>query len=177
MKIKLSKISVAASHLRWAVKLFFLRCDPPVIETLVGAASGVLRGIAKQRGVQAFLHDSDLIKPEYKGFWIKTLHKPQNFFKHSDKDADEVLEYEPKGVQFILLEACSLYRHLASDKHLGHQQCKEALLYELWFALAHPDLIMDLEEYERFLKLFGLMGIKDIDPDDFEMFQDILDKG
>jgi hypothetical protein len=172
-KTRLTKIEVAESHLKWAVKLFFLRSDPIVIETLVGAASGVLRGIAHARGVQPFVHDSDWIKPEYKGLWIKTLHKAQNFSKHADKDPDGVLEYETEMLHFMLLEACHLYRHLSSDMYLGYHQCKEALVYELWFAAAYPHLIKVPEELKTFM---GSFDFADIDPDDFDAVVSVLNR-
>jgi hypothetical protein len=76
----LSKIEVAEAQLKCAIKLFFSEDDPIPIETLVGAASGVLTALAKHHGVQAFIHDSDMIRPEYKSKWIRALHKEQNFF-------------------------------------------------------------------------------------------------
>lgn len=170
-KVTVAKIEVAESHLKWAIKLFFMRSDPAVIETLVGAASGVLRGIAKSRGVEAFIHDSDWIKPEYKGQWISTLHNAQNFFKHANKDADEVLEYETVMLQYLLLEACYLYRHLASDHHLGYRQSQEVLLYEIWFGFAHPNLVQEKQESRA---LFEPLNLPEIDPNDFEIFQYVL---
>lgn len=132
-KKALTKIEVAESQLKCAIRLFFLEYDPIPIETLVGAASGVLRGLASRHGLQAFIHDTDWIKPEYKSKWIATLHKAQNFFKHADQDPDRTLEYESEALHFLLAETCYLYRHLASEKYLKHRQCIEAIAYELWF--------------------------------------------
>jgi hypothetical protein len=59
----LTKIEIAEIQLRSAIRLFFSKEHPIVVETLFGAASGVLRGLAKHCGMQSILHDADLVKP------------------------------------------------------------------------------------------------------------------
>jgi hypothetical protein len=85
--MRLSKFEVARRQLRSAIRLFFLESDPVSIETLAGAANGVLRGMARGRNVQSYFHDSDLIKPDFRKEWISFLHESQNFFKHAERDA------------------------------------------------------------------------------------------
>jgi hypothetical protein len=165
-KIKVTKIEAAEAQLKCAIRLFFARVDPISIGTLVGAASGVLRALGKRHGVQAILHDSDLIIPAYKGKWIEALHTQQNFFKHADRDIDEVLEFDPKSFEMLLVESCHLYRHLASARHLNHGQCYECLVFELWFSHAHPELLKDQSEWDA---TTGLQ-FKGVDPNDFEFF-------
>ena len=163
----LTKIEVAEAQLKCAITLFFSKADPIPIETLVGAASGVLRGLAKRHGVQAILHENDLINPERKSEWITTLHKEQNYFKHADNDSDQVLEYNPVGFTYLLLEACHLYSHLASDKFLKHHQCYECIVYQTWFSLAHPHLLKDPKEWHAFIG-HHLEGIEASDLDFFK---------
>jgi hypothetical protein len=170
-KRSLTKIEVAEAQLKYAVRLFFSEADPIPIETLVGAASGVLRGIAKRHGLQPPLHDSDLIVPERKGEWIRALHKEQNFFKHSDKDADEVLDYNAAGLQYLLFEVCHLYRHLASEKYLQHRQCSEGLIYEIWFQMAHPHLLKDPVEWQSG---YG-KKLEGINPKNLKFFAQLID--
>ena len=143
MKLRVSKIEAAETQLECAIRMFFARANPVPIGTLVGAASGILTTLAKHYGLQAFLHDSDWIKPEKKREWIQHLHKEQNYFKHADKDHDEDLEYDPDCFQYLLVEACHLYRWLASEKYLKHRQCSSAIIYEIWFSMAHPHLLKD----------------------------------
>lgn len=168
LKKALTKIQVAESELKCAIRLFFLEYDAIPIEILVGAASGVLRGLALRYGVQAFIHDTDWVKPEYKSEWVATLHKAQNFFKHADRDPDRTLEYESKVLHFLLAETCYLYRHLASEKYLKHRQRIEAIAYELWFALAYPHLLKDPEAFKEFLQL---LNFSNVDSNDFEAFR------
>jgi len=174
MKIKLSKIKVAEIQLNEAIYLFFDQAHHIAIETLIGATLGVLRDLGKDNGLVAPFHDSDRIKPEYKGEWISTLHKAQNFSKHANRDPKETLEYETRTLPYVIYEACHLYRHLASNKHLKHNQSQSAILYEIWFAHKYPHLLKDKEEYFNLMKIFGLTD--NFSVGDFEMFKLISEK-
>jgi hypothetical protein len=166
--ITLAKIDVAERQLRTAIRLFFAESDPVSIETLAGAANGVLRGIAASKGVKSILHDGKFIKPEYRKEWIQLLHESQNFFKHADRDTDAKLEFRPEWIKFVLLEACHLYRHLASANHLNKGQLKEAICFEIWFSMSHPQYLIDPEKLKHVMTGFNLSNV---DPKDFEIFR------
>lgn len=166
--MRLSKIEVAEIQLREAIRMFFRNEHPVAVETLVAAASGVLRGLAEDRGLRSMLHDSDIVKPEFKKDWIGLLHDAQNFFKHSDKDPAATLDYKPEMLHFLTIEACHLYRYLASDMHLKHRQLKEAIAYEIWFSAKYPHLLIDPSGFQKYMAGFGL---HDCDPDDFQVFR------
>jgi hypothetical protein len=75
----------------------------------------------------------------------------------------------------LLLEACHLYRHLASDKFLKFHQCPAALLYELWFGLAYPHLLKKDEIIHPLLAEFYSKFEGEVtDPNDFRLFKQIL---
>ena len=167
--MRLTKFDVARRQLRSAIRLFFLDSDPVSIETLAGAANGVLRGMAVGRNVQSYLHDSDLIKPEFRKEWFNFLHESQNFFKHADRDADALLEFNPEWVKFVLLETCHLFRNLAAHKDFKQRQLKEAILYELWFSLAYPQYLIDPTKFHNLLTRFNIRHTKATDFDVFLM--------
>lgn len=128
--------------------------------------------MAKIHGIQAFLHDSDLIDPKYKKDWLKALHEPRNFFKHADNDPDKTLEYDAQGLPFLLLEACHLYRRLASDNYLKHRQCQAVIIFEIWFCLAYPKCIKKMEEWHpTVLKAYRKCGMGAVDLKDFGLFK------
>ena len=166
MKTPFTKIEVAEIQLRAAVRMFFCEEHPVAVETLVGAASGVLRDLAQQRGLGGILHDNPLIKPEHKKEWIRFFHEAQNFFKHADKDAGATYDYEPQGLHYLLREACQLYRQLASGDHLKHHQLKEAVMYEIWFSFKYPHLLLDPDAPRKLAKDKKLQAF---DPNDFEV--------
>lgn len=143
MKIKLSKIEVAGIQLNEAIYLFFDKAHPLIIETLIGATTELLRGIGKSKGITAILHDSDFIKPEYKKKWIFNIRKAQNFFKHADRDSEDILDYETTTLPFRIYEACHIYRLLSSTLHLS----MSVRMFEIWFCCRYPNLLINKEEY------------------------------
>lgn len=169
MKINFKKIQAAEIQLNEAIFLFFDKANPVVIETLVGAAIGVLMPLGKKYGVEAFLHDSDYIKPEYKKLWINTIHKAQNFFKHADNDLDDVLSYETDTLPFRIIEACYLFRHIASNECLKYRQSQSVVMFEIWFWLKYPHLLKDRADTMKFLDSIGMP--KSISIDDFELLK------
>jgi len=174
MKITISKIQAAEMQLNEAIFLFFDKTNPVVIEILIGAVIGVLRPIGKKYDIIAILHDSDIIKPEYKSFWISTIRKAQNFSKHADDDSVAVLSYEDDALPFRIIEACYLFRHIASDKCLKYRQSQSALMFEIWFWLKYPHLLKDLAKTKKFLQAAGMP--KSFDVNNFEMLKMLADK-
>jgi hypothetical protein len=166
-----TKIEVAEIQLRIAIRMLFCEEHPVAIETLVGAASGVLRDLAKQRGFGSILHDNVLVNPEHKSEWIELFHKPQNFAKHADRDPQGICDYQPRVLHYLLLETCQLYRQLASDDHLEHRQIKEALMYEIWFSLKYPHLLCDPDAPR---KIVNSTMLQEFNPDDFEVVRKAL---
>ena len=156
MKLKLSEIEAADIELYEAIYLFYDNAHPIIIETLIGAVIGILRGVAKKQGIQAPFHDSDLIKPEYKKEWIKHIHKAQNFCKHADQDSEDILDYETEMLPFQIYEACHLFRYLSSNNYLKYRQSNSAITFELWFGLKYPYLLKDKNEFDEFLRLVGM---------------------
>jgi len=167
----LTKIEAAEQNLRYAIMLLFHRSLPVPIETLNSAASGILRPMAKSRGIEPFLHDALLIKDEFRKNWIGVLHEAQNFFKHADKDEEASLEYKEEMTHFLLAETCYLYRHLASNNHLAHRQLKEAIAFEIWFALKYPHLLKEGASLEN---LPGGENVAKADPNDFEFWREAI---
>jgi len=174
MKLKLSKIEVAEIQLNEAIYLFFDHAHPMIIETLIGATIGILRDIGKIKGVQAPLHDSDKIRPEYKRLWINILHKAQNFCKHANQDSEDILDYETKTAPHYIYEACYLYRHLASNVHLKYRQSLSVTMFEVWFGLKYPNLLKDKEEFSEFLRLAGVP--ESFTADNYDMLKLIAEK-
>lgn len=174
MKINVSKIQVAEMQLNEAIFLFFDRANPIVIETLIGAVMGVLRSLGKKFGINAIFHDSDMVKEECKLLWIKKLHEAQNFAKHADTDSEDTLSYETDLLDFRIIEACYLFRHISSDKCLKYRQSKSCILYEIWFWHKYPELLKDPVETNQFLQEVGLA--KSFNVDNFEMLKLVADR-
>jgi len=165
-KMTLTKLEVARKQLIVAIRLFFCESDPISIETLAGAANGVLRGLAAAKGIQSPIHDTDLIKPEYKKEWISKLHESQNFFKHADRDSDASLDFNPEWIKFVILEACILIRQISQDAN--SPLLKECILFEIWFANSYPQYLKDPEIFNSFMSQYN---IKSANWQDFEIMR------
>lgn len=82
-----------------------------------------------------------------------------------------MLEYNPDWVRFVLLETCHLFRNLAAHKDVKQEQLKEAMLYQLWFALAYPEYLVDPTKFDNLLTTFNIRHTKAIH---FDVFRVVL---
>jgi hypothetical protein len=60
-----------------------------------------------------------------------------NFFKHADRDADEILEVDEKVNDAMIILALMNYRDL------GCEATSELVAFEWWFFALHPDFLED----------------------------------
>lgn len=166
--MKYTKIRTAEVQLECAVRLLFSGSDPIPIETLCGAAIGVLRPLAKLHGIQSPLHDSDWIKDEYRTYWVNKLHEAQNFSKHADKDTTATLEYDPAVVPIRIAEAGYLYKMLSYPARMNYAVGKFITVFDLWLSLKYPNLIKkDNLSWQRIVEQFKTV---EPDPDDLNYF-------
>lgn len=135
--IKLSKLDVAKRQLETAIHLYFLERDPVSIHTLVAASYQIIQDLNKHRNGRPMLFEDLIdiyIKDGHKKEVYKKLHEAENFFKHADKDPDEVIEFSPLASESILWEACIKYTELSGEQTSRMQAMNG------WFQLKHPDL-------------------------------------
>lgn len=60
----------------------------------------------KRKGLNGLLFDTDIVKPEYIGEFVKLIKSNANFFKHADKDPDAEKEFDPTiniGIMMITI--------------------------------------------------------------------------
>ena len=63
------------------------------------------------------------------------LKAAENFFKHADRDPDDIHELKPEWTEVVLLDACRMYRRLT-----GEANAKLAA-YHCWWLASHPEFI------------------------------------
>jgi hypothetical protein len=153
----ITKIQAAERQLRVAIQLFFDRGDLVAILTLTSAAGRVLRDMGRHRGIASPFCDSDYIRPDRRKEFIEILNRAPNFFKHADKDPDEILAFHPESVPFEIFEAVLMYATI------GQVWSPEALVFFSWFALKYPLILKP----EVLAKLAGATVPSDVDVDDF----------
>ena len=160
----ITKIHAAERQLRVAIGLFFQRSDPVAIQTLTSAASSILHDLGSQQGIASPIRDSDLIRPERKREWIDALNRAPNFFKHADRDPDEILEFHRDGVEWSILEAVDMFGRL-TGKFVA-----ETLIFSSWFYIRYPDLVTN----ERMKTALGRITNPLPNTEDFDLFLEML---
>lgn len=163
--MKIPKLEGACRNLAAAVRLFFEHGDPIAVHTLAAAAQGVIRDIAKSRGLShtSILHDHPEIPTAAKKEWIDILNAPRNFFKHADIDPDGTLEFDATENETLLLDAC------LTLTELSNQALSEANVYLGWFTTANPALRSAISNNE-----IGEYAVRNnISPNDFAAFREL----
>jgi hypothetical protein len=135
--MNISKLDAARRQSESAIRLFSFHGDPVAIHTLAGAARTLLRELARAEGHEAGLDAvvQETIRPEkveeVNGLFVQA----QNFFKHADRDHDQLFDFNPTTTEFLLWDICLLYETLTSHR------LPILTVFRTWFYLAHPHLL------------------------------------
>ncbi len=152
-KIRVNKIDAARRQIDAAIRLLFDNDDPVAIHTLAAAGFRIFRDLSDKRGKRSvWAHFKADIRPEMaKDFW-RGLGGPANFFKHADRDADEILDNVDEGINDVMLYMASLlYRDLE------YELTPEMKILNIWILVAHPQFISNIEPVKELLeKHFGV---------------------
>lgn len=158
-RIKISKLVAAKRQLETAIKLYFYDADIISIYALAAAAHQILNDIGKSKGTASLFNDEN-IRPEKKKEWHALVAKPQNFFKHADKDPNGYLDFAPEGTELMLITACTAYRQLTQENPVW------LMAFNAWLAIQKPDVFIWTEEnkvqFEKFIKSTGKISKQQI---------------
>ena len=159
----ISKLDAAERQLRQAVRLFFQRGDDVAIHTLAAATYQIISDICKHKGIQRELEDSSILDDMgVKGEVLAAIRKPQNFFKHADKDPEGFVRFNP------LLNICLILYAVQYFFAISGKQFPEGQVFRAWFFLRFPDRMpQDIKA------LFSNTPVA-LDPDDYSFFLDFI---
>jgi len=163
-ELVLSKTEVGKRQLDSAIRMFFFDFDPVSTHTVTAAAYDVIRGLCHYQGKKISVKDSQLIKEEDRGEYIKKVNIPQNFFKHSDKDPNGKLLFKPKGSAVFILDAIIQYNSL--EKNLTHPM----KVFLVWAQLMFPSILGHLSTEEE----LGKIRASATSPQEFKLLAKIL---
>ena len=140
--LTLSKLEAARRQLETAARLYFSEADPVSIHTLVFAAYQILEDANRAGGGSPMLKEQvpHWVRPDANAEARRRLNEAANFFKHADRDHDQVLEFCPGLSEFMMYDAVKKYRELTGEllPILG--------VYEAWFWIGPGiGLVMDPE--------------------------------
>lgn len=137
--IAVSKLECARRQMEVAIRLYFFYNDPVSIHTLVDASNNILNDFCVKTGIFESQRERFLncIKPEKKDEMRRALNKPANFFKHSNRDHDEIFEFNTMMTEIELLDCCVMYEGLTKDRNIFIEMFKN------WFFIIHPELLIN----------------------------------
>ena len=76
-----TRLEAADRQLRVAIRLFFERKDLIAVHTLTAAARGILRELARPRGIVGIDATIERLSPEYQKMVRQAINEAQNFFQ------------------------------------------------------------------------------------------------
>lgn len=132
--MEISKLDAARRQLDTAIDLYFASGDEVAIHTLASAAYELVTTLRSQAGMADEIEEQ--IRPERRAEFRRLWNAEQNFFKHADRDADEVLEFTSSLTEIRMFTACQRYGSLGKST--------EAMFaFVTWYSLHNVDLLLD----------------------------------
>jgi hypothetical protein len=126
-----------------AIVLHFEDRDPVSIHTLACAAYNIVLDINRHRGGSPmFVKDRYLTTkpPETR----TDINRPENFFKHADRDPDDSLEFSPENTGAYIVDACRTYTELTGDRpHIFN-------CFRAWLTCSQPEMFDFPPEKKQF---------------------------
>ena len=151
--IRVSKLNAARRQLDCAIELWFADKDKVSVHTLAAAAHQIIHDINQKKGGKELLFDSAKIKDEHRSDWISILKNAMNFFKHADKDAEEILEFTPATSEMFMLFS------IMGLESIGETTNDTEYTFFLWFSIHNPDLLT--KTYRKIMKELAPVGYLD----------------
>jgi hypothetical protein len=154
-ELSITKLDAARRQLETAIRLYFQNGDAVSIHTLTAASYNIMRDINVTRGGDPMIAKQQLletIKPEFQKMVRNKINEAENFFKHADNDSLDMLLFNPRQTEILLIDACSQYFKLtAEDRPL-------CIIYRGWFIANYPELFNLSEEHTWSAEMILQMG-------------------
>jgi hypothetical protein len=145
--IKITKLEAARRQLVTAIRIFFANGDPVPTHALAAAALGILEDLDNHGAGTGTTFDriETRLRPEHIERFREALRRPQNFFKHADRDPEKALEFRPGMAGAIVWAACEKYSELTKEELL------ETAAFDAWIMIRDPELLLQphREKVER----------------------------
>ena len=127
--LKVSKVDAARRQLRTAIALWFTDSDPVAVHALAFAAYEIFHFVSKKRDPyrRDLLLDSDWIRDEFRRDWQSLIKKNVNFFKHADRDPDDIAELDTSMNEWFIIYA------IMGRQLCGEGQSQEESDFMWWF--------------------------------------------
>ncbi len=148
----ISKRDVARTEIEGAIRSLFYFRDLTCAYVLTWAAYDIVNPVSKARGVSPVEDEFEsaldgISVPE----WRKIRRRHYNFFKHADRDPDEMIEPIQRELVEVQLFVCIL-DFQGAFQTLSPLQ----VLYLTWFTSLHPEFVRP--ESENVVEAVGLLA-------------------
>lgn len=112
------------------------------IHTLTAAAHQLLSDVNKSRGGSPMLKESLLqnIRHDMIDEAKRRLSAAANFFKHADRDPDDIHTFNPGQTEILLFDACFKYREITGEL------VPALAVYQAWFWLGPGRDLVDVTQ-------------------------------
>lgn len=149
--IKISKLDAARRQLRCAIELWFRDADPVSIHTLTFAAHQILSDLCFLKTGADMLCRSAIINPVYQREVIEIFNRHGNFFKHADRDPQEIVDFPPEMSEAFLVLA------IGCLQALGESLTPTETAFYTWEALHRPKWLD--RQHEFLMNSFPVEGV------------------
>lgn len=128
--MRVTKLEAASRQLDTAIRLLFHQGDAVAVHSLAAAAANVFFDVAEEKaGVSwrtKLRDDSGLPMRELVG----VLHRSWNFFKHANRDAADVIEFDERDSEHLMFIAVLDAGDLQPTTH-------SMQVFQLWYMAAY----------------------------------------
>lgn len=157
--LQLNKLDAARCQIHAAINIVFTNGDIVAAHTLAGAAATLLTDLVKQKIPEKSWdsHAQNANEISAKDYF-RIMRHAQNYLKHAEHDANEVLELNPADTESLLFMAIMNLGELLSHDDIGMLSTEESI-YQLWYiACQSPELEGADAPFSSALEIFGDMG-------------------
>jgi hypothetical protein len=153
-KIRVDKVDAARRQIDTAISLLFDGGDPVSIHTLTAAGSRILRDLCLKKGTLGFQSIRDFILPGMERKFWKLMNRGADFFKHADRDPDEILDDVDEEANDALLFLAT--GHYAD---LGYTPTLEMCMLQVCVIIRHPNFLKDTPETRALHEAFRAVNL------------------
>ena len=141
-EIKVNKIDAARRQIDLSIRLLFQNEDPIGIHTLAAAGFRILHDLGSVKtNSQINQYLKSILKPGMEGKFWKVFNSAANFFKHAERDPNDILaNFQEEANDVLILFACFYYRDI------GYQWTAHMLAFVAWYIVFHPEVLDYLQD-------------------------------
>jgi hypothetical protein len=133
--LHLTKVGVAQSQLKTAIRLWFNDGDAASIHTLACAAYEIIHVVSKKRNrTRQLIFDTLSVKEEFRSDWARKIKEHASFFKHASHDPDGTIDFDPVLSMMFMMGAVAGMKII----EVGLPAGKEESAFMVWVALHRP---------------------------------------